>query len=157
MYFQVAQTRLENRTYRPNVELCRDQPQYQLCHEVAEIGGSIRSLNEKLREAENALQALRSNLERINEDLAVENNSLALESRSMEVRQKMKEVPHSMMNTGTTFRTIKNSSHTPVVENAPFDTAMQSAGSPVPVTSPHMANTYTPPASGRRLETQLVD
>ena len=157
MYFQVAQTRLENRTYRPNVELCRDQPQYQLCHEVAEIGGSIRSLNEKLREAENALQALRSNLERINEDLAVKNNSLALESRSMEVRQKMKEVPHSMLNTGTTFRTIKNSSHTPVVENAPFDTAIQSAGSPVPVTSPRMANTYTPPASGRRLETQLVD
>lgn len=155
-YFQVAQTRLENRTYRPNVELCRDQPQYQMCHEVAEISGSIRALNEKLREAESALQALRSNLERINEDLAIKNNSLALENRSKEVRQKMKEVPHSMMNTGTVFNTLKNSSHVPVVENAPYAT-VQGTGSPVPVTSPRMANTYTPPASGRRMQTPLVD
>lgn len=155
--FQVAQTRLENRTYRPNVELCRDQPQYQMCHEVAEIAGSIRALNEKLREAENALQALRSNLERINEDLAIKNNSLALDNRSMEVRQKMKEVPHSMMNTGTVFNTIQHSSHVPTMENAPF-TELQGTRSPIDVTSPHAANTtYTPPLSARRMQSPLVD
>lgn len=155
--FQVVQTRLENRTYRPNVELCRDQPQYQMCHEVAEISGSIRALNEKLREAENALQALRSNLERINEDLAIKNNSLALENRSMEVRQKMKEVPHSMMNTGTVFNTIQHSSRVPTMENAPF-TEVQGTCSPMPVTSPRAANTtYTPPLSGRRVQSPLVD
>jgi len=155
--FQVVQTRLENRTYRPNVELCRDQPQYQMCHEVAEISGSIRALNEKLREAENALQALRSNLERINEDLAIKNNSLALENRSMEVRQKMKEVPHSMMNTGTVFNTIQHSSRVPTMENAPF-TEVQGTRSPMPVTSPRVANTtYTPPLSGRRVQSPLVD
>lgn len=155
--FQVAQTRLENRTYRPNVELCRDQPQYQMCHEVAEIAGSIRALNEKLREAENALQALRSNLERINEDLAIKNNSLALDNRSMEVRQKMKEVPHSMMNTGTVFNTIQHSSCVPTMENAPF-TELQGTRSPIGVTSPHAANTtYTPPLSARRMQSPLVD
>lgn len=44
----VAQTRLENRTYRPNVELCRDSPQYQLAEEVGEIISSQRSLQKEL-------------------------------------------------------------------------------------------------------------
>lgn len=132
-----------------------------MCHEVAEISGSIRALNEKLREAENALQALKSNLERINEDLAIKNNSLALENRSMEVRQKMKEVPHSMMNTGIVFNTIQHSSRVPTLENAPV-TEIQGTRSPVPVTSPRAVAsprmaTYTPPASGRRVQSPLVD
>ncbi|XP_074636417.1 tektin-2-like [Acropora palmata] len=153
---KVAQTRLENRTYRPNVELCRDQPQYQMCHEVAEIGGSIRTLNEKLREAENALQALRSNLERINEDLATKNNSLALDNRSLQVRQKMKEVPHSMMNTGRVFNSIQNSSRVPTMENAPF-TEAQDITSPVQLASPRATQTLTPPVPERRGATPLVD
>lgn len=152
----VAQTRLENRTYRPNVELCRDQPQYQMCHEVAEIGGSIRALNERLREAENALQALRSNLERINEDLAIKNNSLALDNRSMEVRQKMKEVPHSMINTGHVFTTTKNSSHVPTMENAPF-TEAQGNGVPLRLASPSATESRSPPITGRRVTPPLVD
>jgi len=44
----VAQTRLENRTYRPNVELCRDKPQYGLVEEVGQITETIQTLNEKL-------------------------------------------------------------------------------------------------------------
>lgn len=127
-----------------------------MCHEVAEISGSIRALNEKLREAENALQALRSNLERINEDLAIKNNSLALDNRSMEVRQKMKEVPHSMMNTGKVFNTIKNSSHVPTMENAPFSDT-QGTRSPAQVASPRAAETYTPPITGRKVRSPLVD
>lgn len=127
-----------------------------MCHEVAEINGSIRALNEKLREAENALQALRSNLERINEDLAIKNNSLALENRSMDVRQKMKEVPHSMMNTGTVFNTIKHSSRVPTLEDAP-SAEMQGTRSPVAMASPRAINTYTPPMSGRRMQSPLVD
>ena len=31
---QVAQTRLDTRTHRPNVELCRDRVQYKLIEEV---------------------------------------------------------------------------------------------------------------------------
>ena len=44
----VAQTRLENRTYRPNVELCRDKPQYGLVEEVGQISETIQTLQEKL-------------------------------------------------------------------------------------------------------------
>lgn len=45
----VAQTRLENRTHRPNVELCRDRPQYQLVDEVGEIATSQKQLKGKLQ------------------------------------------------------------------------------------------------------------
>ena len=44
----VAHTRLENRTQRPNVELCRDTPQYGMVKEVAEIAESQLQLREKL-------------------------------------------------------------------------------------------------------------
>ena len=53
---QVAQTRLENRTNRVNNELCRDIPQYQLCHEVQEIDASARALIKKLEVSESALR-----------------------------------------------------------------------------------------------------
>ena len=49
---QVAQTRLENRTYRPNMELCRDKPQYNLVDEVGHIRNSKQVLSEKLEVSE---------------------------------------------------------------------------------------------------------
>lgn len=39
---KVAQTRLETRTHRPNVELCRDMVQYRLISEVQEITNNIQ-------------------------------------------------------------------------------------------------------------------
>ena len=48
---KLAQTRLENRTYRPNVELCRDAPQYGLTDEVKQLEATKRALEEKLRQA----------------------------------------------------------------------------------------------------------
>ena len=47
-----AETRLENRTYRPNVELCRDAPQYGLVDEVKQLYASKNALEEKLRQAQ---------------------------------------------------------------------------------------------------------
>ena len=44
----VVQTRLENRTQRPNVELCRDQPQYDMVEEIAQIQDSVYTLQNKL-------------------------------------------------------------------------------------------------------------
>lgn len=48
---KLAQTRLENRTYRPNVELCRDAPQYGLTDEVKQLEATKRALEEKLKQA----------------------------------------------------------------------------------------------------------
>ena len=44
----VAHTRLESRTYRPNVELCRDKPQYGMVEEIATITESMQALKDKL-------------------------------------------------------------------------------------------------------------
>lgn len=38
---KVAHTRLETRTHRPNVELCRDVAQYRLLREVGEIAHNV--------------------------------------------------------------------------------------------------------------------
>lgn len=48
---KLAQTRLENRTYRPNVELCRDAPQYGLTDEVKQLEATKRALEEKCKQA----------------------------------------------------------------------------------------------------------
>ena len=45
---KVSQTRLEARTHRPDVELCRDQPFHGLVHEVGQINESVSLLNMKV-------------------------------------------------------------------------------------------------------------
>eukprot|EP00794_Sanderia_malayensis_P004861 gene4861-5500_t len=97
---KVAQTRLDNRTHRPNVELCRDIPQYQLCYEVGEIDGSIRALIKQLETAESALESLLKDLARIEEDLAIKTNSLALDGKCMETRMKLTNPDYMNDNSG---------------------------------------------------------
>jgi len=87
---KLAQTRLENRTYRPNTELCRDAPQYGLTDEVKQLEATKKALEEKLKQAQHALHGLQQNMHRINDDLAEKNNSLMLDNRCMDVRQKLK-------------------------------------------------------------------
>ncbi|XP_065161353.1 tektin-3-like isoform X2 [Atheta coriaria] len=63
---KVAHTRLESRTHRKGIELCRDKAQDSLVKEVLDMQGSIEYLHRKLQEAEAQHQQLlktRSNLE----------------------------------------------------------------------------------------------
>merc|ERR1719244_971490 len=53
----LAMTQLENRTYRPNVELCRDNTQYGLVGQVHEIKDFIKSLERKLQDSHNIRDA----------------------------------------------------------------------------------------------------
>ena len=53
---KVSQTRLEARTHRPDVELCRDPPYHRLVEEVGQIQESLDLLNRKLNEAEGSHQ-----------------------------------------------------------------------------------------------------
>lgn len=48
---KLAQTRLEKRTYRPGVDLCRDSAQYGLTDEVRQIEVTCESLKEQQRQA----------------------------------------------------------------------------------------------------------
>jgi tektin-2 len=87
---KLAQTRLENRTYRPNVELCRDNPQYGLTDEVKQLEATKRALEEKLKQSQHALDGLEQNLHRLNEDLHCKTNSLRLDQQSLDARVKLK-------------------------------------------------------------------
>jgi tektin-3 len=55
---KVAQTRLEARIHRPEIELCRDNAHLHLIDEVNEISDSVKTLQRKLEDAEAQHQAL---------------------------------------------------------------------------------------------------
>ncbi|KFV47513.1 Tektin-3 [Gavia stellata] len=76
---KVAQTRLDERTRRPNMELCRDGAQLRLVNEVYEIDQTIQSLQQQLRDAEDTLQMLVRTKSVLEHDLAVKANSLFID------------------------------------------------------------------------------
>ncbi|XP_075378211.1 tektin-2 isoform X2 [Mycteria americana] len=86
---KVAHTRLETRTYRPNMERCRDQVQYGLTDEVHQLEGTIRALRQKLAESQDALDALYRQLHRIQTDTGYKANSLVLDNKCMDSRRKL--------------------------------------------------------------------
>ncbi|KAH8873231.1 Tektin-2 [Schistosoma japonicum] len=83
---KLAQTRLERRTYRPGVELCRDSAQYGLTDEVKQIEVTNEALLEKQRQARHALDALHKQLNRINDDITLKEQSLQIENDCLNLR-----------------------------------------------------------------------
>ncbi|XP_015732499.1 tektin-4 [Coturnix japonica] len=76
---KVAQTRLYDRSFRPNVELCRDDAQFRLINEVEVITESIESLKKKLQEAEQSLRNLEDTRMNLEKDIAVKTNSIFID------------------------------------------------------------------------------
>ncbi|XP_061065383.1 tektin-4 [Eubalaena glacialis] len=76
---KVAQTRLYQRSHRPNVELCRDAVQFRLVSEVEELNLSLVALREKLLEAEQSLRNLEDTRMSLEKDIAVKTNSLFID------------------------------------------------------------------------------
>ncbi|CAM9700121.1 unnamed protein product [Bubo scandiacus] len=76
---KVAQTRLDERTRRPNMELCRDTAQLRLVNEVYEIDETIQSLQQRLRDAEDTLQVLFRAKSVLEHDLVIKANSLFID------------------------------------------------------------------------------
>uniref|UniRef100_A0A8D0G9I4 Tektin n=1 Tax=Sphenodon punctatus TaxID=8508 RepID=A0A8D0G9I4_SPHPU len=76
---KVAQTRLETRTHRPNVELCRDKVQYRLISEVHEINNNIQRLKETLAQAEIVLKGLSRRQLSLEEEIQVKQNTLYID------------------------------------------------------------------------------
>ncbi|KAL2297543.1 hypothetical protein Nmel_016083 [Mimus melanotis] len=85
---KVAQTRLDERTRRPNVELCRDAAQIRLVQEVNEINETLRNLHQCLRASKDMLQMLVRSKGVLEQDLVVKNNSLFIDQeRCMGMRK----------------------------------------------------------------------
>ncbi|KAM9118006.1 tektin-1 [Pangshura tecta] len=76
---KVAQTRLETRTHRPNVELCRDTVQYRLISEVQEITTNIQRLKDTLAQAEVELKGLSRRQLSLEEEIQVKENTLYID------------------------------------------------------------------------------
>ncbi|XP_073414548.1 tektin-4 [Dendrobates tinctorius] len=76
---KVAQTRLYQRTYRPNVELCRDSVQFRLVSEVGELAESVEFLKQKLEEAEQSLRNLEDTRMSLEKDIANKANTLFID------------------------------------------------------------------------------
>ncbi|KAF0024326.1 hypothetical protein F2P81_023128 [Scophthalmus maximus] len=83
---KLAHTRLENRTSRPGMDLCRDEVQRSLVSEVHQLQATITALKLKLSDARHSLQKLRLHHSRMLEDLSRKREALSLEQRSMNTR-----------------------------------------------------------------------
>ncbi|XP_037007089.2 tektin-5 [Artibeus jamaicensis] len=91
---KVAQTRLECRTRRPNVELCRDIPQFKLVNEVCTIDDTLQTLKLRLREAQDTLQLLVMTKCRLEHDLAIKANTLCIDKeKCMSMRKTFPSTP----------------------------------------------------------------
>jgi len=87
---QVAQTRLDTRTHRPNVELCRDRVQYKLIEEVGEIGTNIERLRQALLDSEDNLKGLNRQQLTLEEDIEIKTNTLFIDQdQNMVLRQQI--------------------------------------------------------------------
>ncbi|XP_062957509.1 tektin-4 [Cynocephalus volans] len=84
---RVAQTRLYQRSHRPNVELCRDAAQYRLVSEEEELNMSLTALREKLLEAEQSLHNLEDTRLSLEKDIAVKTNSLFIDRQKCMARR----------------------------------------------------------------------
>ncbi|XP_017387230.1 tektin-1 isoform X2 [Cebus imitator] len=76
---KVAHTRLETRTHRPNVELCRDVAQYRLMKEVQELTCNIARLKETLAQAQVELKGLHRRQLALQEEIQVKENTIYID------------------------------------------------------------------------------
>ncbi|XP_028255770.1 tektin-2 [Parambassis ranga] len=86
---KLAHTRLETRTRRPGMDLCKDEVQHGLFSEVQQLGATILSLKQKLSEAQLSLQNMTLHHSRMLQDLSRKQEALALEQRSMNTRARL--------------------------------------------------------------------
>ncbi|KAF3687362.1 Tektin-4 [Channa argus] len=76
---RVAQSRLYLRTLRPNMELCRDEPQLSLEGEVRQIDAILTSLQQQLSEARGSLSHLEESRVALEKDINCKTYSLFID------------------------------------------------------------------------------
>ncbi|XP_068566749.1 tektin-2 [Cebidichthys violaceus] len=86
---KLAHTRLENRTNRPGMDLCRDEVQHGLVNEVHQLEATIRALKQKLSEAQHSMQKMKLHHSRMLQDLSRKQEALSLEQRSVNTRSRL--------------------------------------------------------------------
>ncbi|XP_015347024.2 tektin-5 [Marmota marmota marmota] len=97
---KVAQTRLACWNRRPNVELCRDIPQFRLVNEAFTIDDTLQTLKLRLRETQDTIQLLVMTKSRLEHELAIKANTLCIDKeRCMSMRKAFASTPRLMGHT----------------------------------------------------------
>ncbi|KAM4539168.1 tektin-2 isoform 2-T2 [Odontesthes bonariensis] len=86
---KLAHTRLETRTGRAGVDLCRDEVQHGLVAEVKQLETTMLVLKQKLSEARHSFQRMRLHHTRMLQDLSRKQEALSLEQRSINTRSRL--------------------------------------------------------------------
>ena len=87
---KLVETRLENRTCRPRIELCRDQPQASLVETNSAIKDAIENLQMRLNQSKHSLKALDRKKLELEHELAIKTLSLFIdETEVIAIRQSM--------------------------------------------------------------------
>ncbi|XP_056265657.1 tektin-4 [Pseudoliparis swirei] len=76
---RVAQSRLYLRSLRPNMELCRDEPQFSLEGELRQLDATLASLRQQLSEARGSLSHLEESRLTLEKDINCKTHSLFIE------------------------------------------------------------------------------
>lgn len=76
---KLSETRLDERTRRPNMELCRDPVQYRLIEESGELRRSIRELQKYLGQSQRSLKSLIQNQRELEDEIRIKSNTLFID------------------------------------------------------------------------------
>ncbi|XP_044586336.1 tektin-B1 [Cotesia glomerata] len=85
-----AETRLENRTYRPGYELCRDEPEFGLKEQVLELRQTKEQLIEKINTLKATFNGLEQLLIKIDRNLDDKQHSLMTDIKCLDIRSSLK-------------------------------------------------------------------
>jgi len=83
---QLAETRLEHRTYRFGVELTRDDAQYGLNQEILQLRASLQALQNKINDNKRSLNMLLGFLQTLEGEIENKNEANAIEQMALDVR-----------------------------------------------------------------------
>lgn len=75
----MAHTRLEARTHRPEIELCRDNAYISLQREIEEIYGQVERMHRSLKDMENHHQKLLRTRNGLEHDLALKIDTIYID------------------------------------------------------------------------------
>ncbi|ESO09747.1 hypothetical protein HELRODRAFT_92149 [Helobdella robusta] len=91
---KLAHTRLENRLYRTEEDLCRDDVQYGLDDEVNQLETTLASLKDKKCQAQQAMDSIERQMFRLKEDLDRKMLALRVDQQCMDSRKKLDKACH---------------------------------------------------------------
>ncbi|XP_035206370.1 tektin-B1-like [Stegodyphus dumicola] len=93
---KLVQTRMENRKFRPRIELCRDNATVGLEEELRHVVESREYLAQKLRDIKNMLNRVQQHLHEVEDDLQRKERSLAIETTCLEIHERPSKSPYQM-------------------------------------------------------------